>query len=221
MPITLFEAGIRREEEGRERPSVVSGVVLSNFDCLAQGKVLVRIPSLDREVWARVSSTGAGSSRGVMYIPQPDDEVLVALNYGDPNDSFIVGGTWNNQDRTPAPSPTDLLTKRVIKTGMADGVGHEVEFDDALQSITITSSTKQKITIDPIKIELSNLAGTVKITLDNTTQTVTIEAAKSIELKALANIKLQAATIDIEGTVSTNVKSVGPCNITGLPVKIN
>lgn len=108
----------------------------------------------------------------------------------------------------------------MLKTGLEAGIGHEIEFDDALQSITITSSTQQKVTIDPLKIEMTNLAGTVKITLDNTQQAISIQAVNSIELKA-TQIKLQAANIDIEGAVATNVKSTGVCNVTAPLVKIN
>jgi len=212
MPITLFEAGIRREEEERRRPSVVSGVVINNCDLLRQGKVLVRIPSLGEEVWARVASSGAGSSRGIMYIPQPDDEVVVNFVNNDPNDAQIVGGTWSTRDSPPVTSPTDLLVKRKIKTGLAGGLGHEIEFDDALQSITITSSTKQKIAIDPKKIEISTLGGAAKVTL-NTTGTITIEAALSLELKAKGMIKLEAANVDINGKVATSIQ--------GKIVKIN
>ncbi len=212
MPITLFEAGIRREEEERRRPSVVSGVVINNCDLLRQGKVLVRIPSLGEEVWARVASSGAGSSRGIMYIPQPDDEVVVNFVNDDPNDAQIVGGTWSTRDSPPVTSPTDLLVKRKIKTGLAGGRGHEIEFDDALQSITITSSTKQKIAIEPEKIEISTLGGAAKVTL-NTAGTITIEAALSIELKAKGMIKLEAANVDINGKVATSIQ--------GKIVKIN
>lgn len=201
--------------------SVAPGVVINNLDLLAEGRVQVRIPSLPAlEPWARLSAVGAGSSRGFLWVPQIDDEVLVAFNQNDQRDAYVLGGLWNALDRPPVTAPTDFLIKRVLKTGMASGVGHEIEFDDALQSITITSSTKQKITIDPLKIELTNMAGTVKLTLDNTQQAISIEAVASIELKA-AQIKLQAVNIDIEGTAATNVKSSGLCNITGSLVKIN
>jgi uncharacterized protein involved in type VI secretion and phage assembly len=195
--------------------------VTNNLDLLAEGRVQVRIPSLPAlEPWARLSAVGGGSSRGFLWVPQINDEVLVAFNQNDQRDAYVLGGLWNALDRPPVTVPTDFLIKRVLKTGMVAGVGHEIEFDDAQQSITITSSTQQKITIDPLKIELTNLAGTVKLTLDNTQQAISIEAVASIELKA-AQIKLQAVNIDIEGTAATNVKSSGLCNITGSLVKIN
>jgi uncharacterized protein involved in type VI secretion and phage assembly len=201
--------------------AVAPGVVTNNLDLLGEGRVQVRIPSLPAfEPWARLAAIGAGSSRGFIWVPQIDDEVLVAFNQNDERDAYVLGGLWNTRDRPPLTAPTDFLIKRVIKTGMAGGVGHEIEFDDALQSIKITTSTEQKITIDPLKIELANTAGTLKITLDNTQQSISIEAVTSIELKA-AQIKLQGVNIDIEGTAAANFKSSGICNINGSLVKIN
>jgi len=201
--------------------AIAPGVVTNNLDALGEGRVQVQIPSLpDFEPWCRVATVGGGSGRGFLWIPQIDDEVLVAFNQNDDRDAYVLGGLWNTRDRPPLTLQTDFLIKRVIKTGLAGGLGHEIEFDDALQSIKITTSTQQKITIDPLKIEMANMAGTVKITLDNTQQAISIQAVASIELQA-AQIKLKAANIDIDGTVATNVKSSGICNITGTLVKIN
>ena len=210
MPITLYESASRdTREDGKAETSIVTGIVINNCDLAMQGKVLVRIPSLNQEVWARVTGPGAGSGVGHFDVPRPDAEVLVALVHNNPVDAYILGGLWNTLDRPPITLPTDMQTKRVIRTGLTPATGHEVEFDDALQSIKITTSLtplgQQSITLDPTGIEMKNLAGTIKITMDNTTQTITVQAAKSIELKALGQIKLQAANIDIQGTVLTKI----------------
>jgi uncharacterized protein involved in type VI secretion and phage assembly len=155
-----------------------------------------------------------------MDIPQPDDEVMVTFLNDDPADAVIQGGVWNNRDQPPADSPTDTLTKRVIRTGLAGATGHEVEFDDALQSVTITTSTRQRIVLDPGKIELRNMAGSLKIILDNAQQSISIQAANAIEMKA-QQIKLSASKIDIEGTAAASLKSAGDCTIQGLKVSIN
>ena len=162
---------------------------------------------------------GAGSSRGLLWIPQVDDEVLVGFAQNDPTAAYVLGGLWSTLDRPPVTLPTDFLTKRVIKTGVAGGLGHEVEFDDALQSIKITSSTQQKITIDPLKIELSNTAGTLTISMDNASQTISIQAAVKIEMKA-AQISLEGVKVDIKGA-TVNVQATGPCTVTGIPIKLN
>lgn len=185
--------------------AIAPGTVTNNLDGIAEGRVQVHLssrPSFDP--WARIAAVGGGSGRGFLWVPQIDDEVLVAFNQNDERDAYILGGLWSTLDRPPLIASPEFLVKRKIKTGMAGGIGHEIEFDDSLQSITITSSTKQKITIDPTKIELTNLAGTVKISLDNTTQSITIQAVKSIDLKA-AQINLQAVNIDLKGTALTNI----------------
>jgi len=218
--VTLFESRTTNEDEkGKKRPSVVSGVVINNCDLLKQGKVLVRIPSLGEEVWARVLSTAAGSNRGIMDIPQPDDEVLIGFAHDNPGDAFILGSLWNNKDDMPADSPEELLFKRIIQTGVGEFTGHRIELDDARQSIIITSSTKQKIEILPEKIEISTTKGTAKITL-NTTGNITIEAALSLTLKA-RQIKLDGTQVEITGQVKTDVKSNGECSINAPRVRIN
>jgi uncharacterized protein involved in type VI secretion and phage assembly len=200
--------------------SIAPGVVTNNLDLIAQGRVQVHIPALPAfDPWARLAAIGAGSSRGFLWVPEIDDEVLVAFNQNDERDAYILGGLWSTLARPPVTLPTDLLIKRVLKTGKTAGVGHEIEFDDALQSITITTSTKQKVTIDPLQIELKNTAGTLTIKMDNTSQTISLNAALKIELKA-TQISLQGSQIELK-SATINIQSAGPCNIQGLPVKIN
>src|SRR6266511_2122338 len=110
--------------------------------------------------------------------------------------------------------------KRIIRSGVTAGTGHEIEMDDTKQSVTITTSTKQKITMDPTKIELSNQAGTVKITLDDGGQSVSISAAASLKLEA-PDISLKGATVEINGTGTTTIKSGKTCTVKAPMVKIN
>ena len=200
--------------------AIAPAVVTNNLDLLSLGRVQVRIPSRPSfEPWARLVGVGGSSSRGLLWTPQIDDEVLVAFAENDLSSAFVLGGLWSLMNRPPVSLPTDFITKRVLKTGLTSALGHEVEFDDAKQSITITTSTKQKVTLDPLKIEMTNLAGTVTITLDNTKQSVSIMAANKIELTA-ATIEFNAAKLDMTaGQVS--ITSAGPCSVTGLPIKLN
>ena len=98
-------------------------------------------------------------------------------------------------------------------TGLGLGFGHQIEFDDFSQSITITSSTKDKIVIGPLIIEISTYLGP-KITLSNVPPTISIEGAGSIELKAGGKISLEAGGV-------IDIKAGGICSLTGSVVKIN
>jgi uncharacterized protein involved in type VI secretion and phage assembly len=212
MPNALYDMDQDNNgrQGGRSSISILPGVVTNNLDSLGEGRVVVRIPTIGDEVWARLVGIGAGSDRGFLFVPQIDDEVLVAFNQGDPNDAYVLGGLWNlTQNRMPETTGAEAIVKRTIKTGIAGGLGHELEFDDALQSITITTSTEQQITLDPLKIELKNTAGTLKIVMDNTQQKISIEAPQ-IEIggSTTLSLKLNAASIEIgsANTVSTSVQ---------------
>lgn len=202
MPAKLFEWGAKDDQKSESQgPRIVIGIVINNCDRNKQGKVLVRIPTLNQEVWARVSGQGAGPKRGVLCFPKPDDEVLVALDH---DEASIVGGHWNSKDEPPVSAADDVQHKWVIQTE----TGHRMEFDDAGESITITRSNEQKITMDKDKIELSDKDGNVKITMDTSKKFITIKA-DSIELTATNSIKLQAGTIeigDMQKTSKTTIK---------------
>jgi len=202
------------------RFAIAPGIVKNNLDFLGLGRVQVGIPSRPEfEPWARLCAVGASGSRGFQWVPQIDDEVLVAFAENDLGSAFILGGLWSMMNRPPLSLPTDVLIKKVIKTGATEALGHEIEFDDALQSISIKTSTSQKITLDPKAIELTNLAGTVTITLDNVTQAVKISAVNKIALEAL-QIELKGAKIDMSAA-NVSITSTGPCSVTGLPIKLN
>jgi uncharacterized protein involved in type VI secretion and phage assembly len=191
--------------------------VINNIDSTGQGRVQLSLPWLPSfQPWARVAVLDAGMNRGTYFIPQIGDEVLVAFNHGDVREPFVIGGLWNALDVPPALLPTDPVSKRIIRTPL----GHEIEFDDAAQSITIISSTEQKITIDPSSIKLSTLGVTASVTLD-TIGNISIQAAGSIELKA-PQIKIQGSiSVDIQGASTTSIKGGTACEIQGGLVKIN
>ncbi len=217
---TLFDADTASGDDSRARINVAVGVVTANFDVPMEGKVKVRIPAIDEEVWARLAAPGAGSGAGFFYVPRVDDEVLVVFANGDPMDPFVIGGLWNDRDSIPVSDPVNAQSTRILRTGLSQGTGHEIELDDLLQSVTIKTSTDQKITMNPTMIELTNMAGTTTIKLDNTTQSISIKAAASLSLEA-PQITIKGATVEINGTGTTTLKSTGICNVTGSLVKIN
>jgi uncharacterized protein involved in type VI secretion and phage assembly len=222
MPVTLYETETQHARETKKPPktSIVPGIVQNNCDALVQGKILVRLPSMNQEVWARMTASGAGKGTGLFHAPNVGDEVLVAVVHRNPMDAYILGGVWSTTVSPPFPPvPTNVPTKRVIRTGLAPGVGHEIEFDDLLQTITITSSMPpagvQKIKMEPTAITLTNATGSIQIGIDPDDPAVTlkIESKAGIKLKSDISITLDAPLINIE--------SDGPCVISGTPVKLN
>jgi uncharacterized protein involved in type VI secretion and phage assembly len=144
---------------------VVTGIVKDLNDPDGQGRIELQFPWLSdsvRSSWAPVASALAGKERGAFFMPEIDDEVLVAFEHGDFNHPFIVGFLWNGVD-TP---PETTNQNRVIKTPGGhqlrfedkDGAkkvilksngGHQIEIDDSAETITIkTNSGNQFIVLN-------------------------------------------------------------------------
>lgn len=193
------------------------GKVISNDDKTNQGRVHVHLPNYPNfKPWARVAVPMAGKNRGTYFIPQEDDEVLIVFNRGDIKDAFVVGSVWNGIDPPPATSSNDPINKCVVRTPQ----GHEIELDDAQESITVTSLGGHKVTIDPSGIELETSGGGAKVTLDDQGSKVSVEATNSISLKA-SNITIEGKSISIKGSSSVQIQGGQICTVQAGTVKIN
>jgi uncharacterized protein involved in type VI secretion and phage assembly len=71
---------------------------------------------------ARIATALAGGERGLQFMPEVGDEVLVAFEQGDPRSPYIVGFLWNGKQKPPRQKP-ELRTLKTVS-------GHVLEFDD-------------------------------------------------------------------------------------------
>ena len=87
----------------RRVAGVAIGIVTSVNDPEGRGRVRLNFPWLDLNSsdWAPVAAPMAGSKRGVFFMPEVDDEVLVAFEHGDFDHPFVVGFLWNGVDKPP------------------------------------------------------------------------------------------------------------------------
>ena len=203
--------------ETRKVFGVVVATVVNNVDSTMEGRVQIHLPwAPGLDPWARVAAPMAGILHGAYFMPQFGQEVLVAFEGGDVGAPFVIGALWNTVDRPPILAPTDAVTKRVMRTPL----GHQVEFDDATQMLTITSTTLQKITLDPARIELSAGLGAASVQV-TTAGTVTITASTSIELNAPSITVNGATAVTIQGGSSATLNGGALCTVQGGVVKIN
>lgn len=104
---------------------VVIGIVKSLDDPERHGRIELQFPWLSethRSAWAPVAVPMAGKKRGVFYMPERGDEVLVAFEHGDFDHPFIIGYLWNGVDTPPTNDPHRRLIHSVN--------GHEIEIYD-------------------------------------------------------------------------------------------
>jgi phage baseplate assembly protein V len=211
-------ANANTKEEPRFQGIAIAQVV-NNVDVKGLARVQIRLPWLagGTLVWARVAAPMAGLNHGTYFMPLPGTEVVVAFNSGDTGDPIIIGSLWNSLDRPPALLPNDPTTKRVIRTPL----GHEIEFNEATQSISITTNLQQQIVLDPsgIRMTTAGPGGGTTTTMD-TAGNVSIAATTSISLNA-PTINIQGSTVNVTGTSGANINGGGQCSIKAGMVHIN
>jgi len=189
--------------EGRPRSDarvagVVTAIVTSNTDPDQLGRVKLRFPwrSDDFESdWARIVAPMAGKDRGTYFLPEVDDEVLVAFDGDDIRYPYVLGALWSKTDPPPDKNEDGKNRIRLIKTPG----GHLLKFVDRENQdvilIQLADGKKVEINSDGIQID----DGANKIILDAKGGAVTIQAMSSLSLKA-PKIAIEATTaLDIKG----------------------
>jgi uncharacterized protein involved in type VI secretion and phage assembly len=177
------------------RGGVMVGRVVRNCDDVRQGRIQVRLPWRGGiEIWARVATHDKGS----YFIPQVDEEVLVALHQTDGNEAFVLGQVWNDANLPPRQGDQDPVNQRVLRTPW----GHELAFNQTDKSVVITTDTGQHVSLKPDSVEIGvDNKNTAVISFDGKGN-VTITAKQAINLKA-QSIKLDATSIQIGDSTST------------------
>jgi len=193
---------------------VVAGIVTNNKDTEKLGRVKVKIPRLsgeDESNWARVTSFMAGKERGAFFLPEVDDEVLVAFEYGDINMPYVIGSLWNGKDVPPENNSDGKNNIRVIHSRS----GHVITLDDSdgSEQIKIMDKTQKNMIIIDAKNNKISIKSDKDIELSAPNGKVTIEAMDLVT-KSTASTK-------IEATSSVDVKASGNLNIKGAMVNIN
>ena len=197
---------------------VVVGTVTNNQDPEGRGRVKVKYPWLsDKEEsnWARVATMMAGKDRGSFFLPEAEDEVLVAFAHGDDREPYVIGMLWNGQD-TPRYTNGDGANDVRAITSRS---GHELIFDDNQQGGKVVIHTKKNHTIT-----LDDTAGGEKISIVDKSgnNSVVIDSAQnSIAVKSSLKLTIESQVIEIKAGGVMKIEASGTLTIKGAVVMIN
>jgi uncharacterized protein involved in type VI secretion and phage assembly len=165
--------------------SIFNGVVIGTVKNLEDpnnlGRIEVEFPWLsdsNKSYWARTATLMAGSRRGSWFMPEKDDEVLVAFEHGKTQNPYIIGFLWNGVDKPPNEGIDSKVrrlqtvsghilefddrpgqTRILIKT---QG-GQQIELKDLPAGVTLSTQSGNQISITNTGITLSCLAGTLTV----------------------------------------------------------
>lgn len=189
-------------------------------------RILVRLPMVDTEeqgVWARLATFGAGDSRGFVFRPEIDDEVVVGFIHGDPNQPIILGSLHSSAKPSPITASDDNHEKGLVSRGEV-----KIILNDDDPSVLIEMPSGKKISVNDAdgEILLSDENGN-KVLIDS--DGITLDSPSDITLKATGDLNLEATNINLkanagfkaEGSASAEISSSGSTAVKGSIVQIN
>jgi phage protein D len=212
----LLAESLDRSAPDERIPGVVLGVVTDTSDPLKIGRVKVKFPWMTEDAnsqWARVVGAGAGPEAGFFAIPEVNDEVLVAFEFGNFNRPIILGGLWNSRDSIPPEASAEPASDHPkVRTWRSIG-GHRVTLlDTSDKQIEIVTSDGRSITLSDGDRKIILKTSSASIEMEDTK--ITIKAQTDVIVEASANLKLK-------GSAGVDIEAGGVVNIKGATINLN
>lgn len=163
------------------------------------GRIKVRLPWADDasagryEAWARVATLMAGSRRGTWFMPDVNDEVLVAFEAGDPRHPYVVGALWNGRDRPPeAMDRHGRNTRKVIRS--RSGVRIVLDDVNGEERFVVETPDGQRITLKD---------GPGQIRIEDANGNAVLLEPSGVTVRSSATVTVQASAVDLTAGMLT------------------
>jgi uncharacterized protein involved in type VI secretion and phage assembly len=164
-----------------------------------QGRVKVSLPwspdtgSAKYEAWARLATMMAGKNRGSWFVPDVNDEVLVAFEAGDTRRPYVIGALWNGSDSAPeSMDGAGNNYKKVLRS--RNGVKITLDDQDGQEKFIAETPGGQKVT-------LKDGPGAVEI-VDSNGNSIKLEAS-GVTITASAKVTINAASMAVSAGMVT------------------
>jgi uncharacterized protein involved in type VI secretion and phage assembly len=187
-------------------PGVYPALVTDVQDPDGQGRVQVSLPFVNEEesapaaAWARLATFMAGGDRGSWFVPDVDDEVLVAFLAGDPRHPVVIGALWNGVDAPPETMDPENTIRSITTRS-----GHKLSFDDSsgAEKVTLQTQGNHVLTLDDaaggtVTLKHNNGAS-IKIDAQGT---IAITAINRVTVDAPAGMAVTAAMVTVDAALS-------------------
>jgi hypothetical protein len=203
-----------------------TAIVTDNNDPENLMRVKVKFPWWDDQqvsFWVRVMQPGGGGNRGLVNLPEVNDEVLVGFEDGHIDRAYVLGGLFNGKDKPKLSASQIVVGGKVVLREWRTRTGHLIHMNDDtagdfIEIIDRTEKFKIKFDVKNQKVEITN--DKKKVEMD--TSKITVESDADVEVKATSNIKITATgNVDVEATGNMNLKATGQMTIKGAIVNIN
>ncbi len=206
-----------RLSEGRVQ-GVVTAVVTQLEDEKDVGRIKVMYPWLPKHSgvdiesdWIRIASPMAGAERGFQFLPEIDDEVLVAFEHGDVHRPYMIGALWSSTDKPPKGKSDYVADGKVVQHVLKTRCGHEIVLGDAEgeEQISVTTKSGHKVILDDAsgseKITICDKTGKNQMVIDSASNSMSISVDGDFSVTAQGKINLTSTgdmTLDATGNGS-------------------
>lgn len=218
--MSILDALESEDQVGRRIAGVVAGIVTNNQDPDGLGRVKLKFPLLsdnNETDWVRMATLMGGPDRGSFFLPEVDDEVLVAFEQGDINHPYVIGALWNGLDKPPEGNSDGKNNIRKFTSRS----GHEIIFNDnsdqQQEKVEIRTKAGHQVVLDDSaggeKIEIRDKTGSNSIVIDSVQNSITMESAMQLKIKS--------QMIEIEAGATMTIKAGATLTLQGVLVKIN
>jgi len=199
-------------EAGGYAKGVAVAIVTENEDKEGLGRVRVRYPWYEKpnqSYWARIAVPMAGRKQGTYFLPEKEQEVLVAFEREDIRFPYVLGALWNRPDGVPTTNDDGKNDHRLIRSRK----GHELLFDDGRKGLVqLKLQDGKKLAIDDDGIRLDDGAG----------NSFTVESKSgALNIKANGRLTIKAAAITLDASGTLDIKAGATLTIRGTLVQIN
>ncbi len=218
-PSSLLSS-LGNRHEYRAVPSITVALVTDNQDPENMNRVKLKYPTFsdnDSSYWARIATPDAGKERGFQFLPEVNDEVLVAFEQGDINQPYVIGSLWNGQDTPPQPA-SDAKDKRMIKSRS----GHVIILDDTsgAEKIIIKDKTGSNV------VQIDSSSNEMKISMEGETKIIakgkiSLESDQEVTIRGQMGVKIEGMQVDIKGSAGLKMDGGAMSELKGGIVKIN
>ncbi|MCL1869480.1 MAG: VgrG-related protein [Promicromonosporaceae bacterium] len=205
---------------------VLPAIVTNVRDPQQAGRVKVSVPYLFPDVesfWAQVVQQGAGKDRGLVLLPEVNDQVLVAFAEGDLEHPYVLGGLFSSQDTIEDAGTVVGDDGAVGRRALTSRTGLHLEITETPQGekIELTSKDrKERVSVlqkpqtgievqttGPVTIKAQQevtVQAAQKVSVTSTSGDVAV-SGKAITVQGTEKIALSAPQITIDGSAKVEV----------------
>jgi len=158
--------------------------VVANDDPKGQGRIRVKMlwqaAKQQRTPWLRVMTPDAGTSgevstnRGMVFIPEVGDQVMLGFRYNDPNRPFVIGSLFNGKTGVGGQAQNNIKS-------IYTRTGSTITFDEGNSSILVKDPSGNTWFMDG--------KGNINVTAP---KNITMQAGEDFIVNAGKNVKIDA-----------------------------